>query len=57
MELLSMQFFTALGTIILLDILLGGDNAVVIAMAANKLSPALRKRPSSSVRPGPSSFG
>lgn len=39
-----MQFFTALGTIILLDILLGGDNAVVIAMAANKLSPALRKK-------------
>ena len=44
MELLSMQFFTALGTIILLDILLGGDKAVVIAMAANKLSPALRKK-------------
>lgn len=44
MEFLSMQFFTALGTIILLDILLGGDNAVVIAMAAKKLSPALRKK-------------
>lgn len=44
MELFSMQFFTALGTIILLDILLGGDNAVVIAMAANKLSPVLRKK-------------
>ena len=44
MEFLSIQFFTALGTIILLDILLGGDNAVVIAMAANKLSPALRKK-------------
>lgn len=44
MEFLSMQFFTALGTIILLDILLGGDNVVVIAMAANKLSPALRKK-------------
>ena len=44
MELFSMQFFTALGTIILLDILLGGDNAVVIAMAANTLSPALRKK-------------
>ena len=36
MEILSMQFFMALGSIILLDILLGGDNAVVIAMAANK---------------------
>ena len=44
MELLSKQIFTALGTIIQLDILLGGDNAVVIAMAANKLSPALRKK-------------
>ena len=39
-----MQFFTALGTIILLDILLGGDNAVVIAMAANKLPANLRRK-------------
>ena len=30
MEIVSMQFFMALGSIILLDILLGGDNAVVI---------------------------
>ena len=29
MEILSMQFFMALGSIILLDILLGGDNAEI----------------------------
>ena len=44
MEILSMQFFMALGSIILLDILLGGDNAVVIAMAANKLPGNLRHK-------------
>lgn len=37
-------FLTALGTIVLMDILLGGDNAVVIAMAANKLPHELRKK-------------
>lgn len=44
MEILSMQFLMALGTIVLMDLLLGGDNAVVIAMAANKLPAALRKK-------------
>ncbi|WP_293986099.1 TerC family protein [uncultured Megasphaera sp.] len=44
MEIVSMQFFMALGSIILLDILLGGDNAVVIAMAANKLPANLRRK-------------
>ncbi|MDY5214986.1 MAG: TerC family protein [Megasphaera elsdenii] len=44
MEIVSMQFFMALGSIILLDILLGGDNAVVIAMAANKLPADLRRK-------------
>ena len=43
MEILSMQFLMALGTIVLMDLLLGGDNAVVIAMAANKLPENLRK--------------
>ena len=43
MSFLSMEFLTALGSLILLDLLLGGDNAVVIAMAANKLSPELRR--------------
>ncbi|MCI7667207.1 MAG: TerC family protein [Megasphaera elsdenii] len=44
MDILSMQFFAALGSIVLLDVLLGGDNAVVIAMAANKLPAELRKK-------------
>ena len=39
MEIVSMQFFMALGSIILLDILLGGDNAVDQQMIpANELS-------------------
>lgn len=33
-----MEFFLALGSIIVMDLALAGDNAVVIAMAANKLS-------------------
>lgn len=33
-----------IGQIILIDILLGGDNAVVIALACRKLSPAQRKK-------------
>lgn len=44
MEILSMQFFTALCGIILMDILLGGDNAVVIAMAAKRLPRGLRQK-------------
>lgn len=55
MEIVSMQFFMALGSIILLDILLGGDNAVVIAMAANKLPGNLRRKASSSGPAVPSS--
>ena len=41
---ISWDFITALASIIMLDILLGGDNAVVIAMAANKLPSDLRKK-------------
>ena len=44
MEILSIQFLASLGTIVLMDILLGGDNAVVIAMAANRLPHQLRKK-------------
>ena len=44
MEIVSMQFFMALGSIILLDILLGGGNAFVIAMAANNLPGNLRRK-------------
>ena len=45
MELLtSASFWVAVGQIILIDILLGGDNAVVIALACRKLPPAQRKQ-------------
>lgn len=43
MEFLSSPaFWVALGQIIIIDILLGGDNAVVIALACRKLPPAQR---------------
>jgi len=38
----SLPFWIALGQIIMIDILLGGDNAVVIALACRKLPPAQR---------------
>jgi YjbE family integral membrane protein len=44
MELLSLQALWALLAIILIDIVLAGDNALVIGMAANKLPPEMRKR-------------
>ena len=37
-------FWVALGQIIIIDILLGGDNAVVIALACRKPPPAQRKK-------------
>lgn len=43
-ELFSSQFFVALFSIIILDLVLAGDNAVVIAMAANRLPERLRNR-------------
>ena len=43
MEMLSSpDFWIAVGQIIMIDILLGGDNAVVIALACRKLPPAQR---------------
>lgn len=41
--LLTPEFLIAVGQIIMIDILLGGDNAVVIALACRKLPPAQRK--------------
>lgn len=43
-EFLTAQFWIAVGQIILIDILLGGDNAVVIALACRQLPPALRMK-------------
>ncbi len=40
----SPQFWVAVGQIIMIDILLGGDNAVVIALACRKLPPAQRTK-------------
>lgn len=42
-EFLTAQFWMAVGQIIMIDILLGGDNAVVIALACRKLPPAQRR--------------
>ena len=42
----SPEFWLAVGQIILIDILLGGDNAVVIALACRKLPPNLRTKAS-----------
>ncbi|MCP5269947.1 MAG: TerC family protein [Burkholderiaceae bacterium] len=41
-EFLTPAFWIAVGQIIMIDILLGGDNAVVIALACRKLPPKLR---------------
>ena len=38
------QFLTALLAIVVIDIVLAGDNAIVIALAARALPPHLRKR-------------
>lgn len=43
-EFLTAQFWLAVGQIIMIDILLGGDNAVVIALACRKLPPTQRFR-------------
>ena len=44
MEILSLQFLYALGAIILIDLVLAGDNAIVIALAARKLPAHLQKK-------------
>ena len=44
MELFSAEFFSALLAIIVIDLVLAGDNAIVIALAARKLPPHLRTK-------------
>ncbi len=44
MELLSTEFFSALVAIVIIDLVLAGDNAIVIALAARSLPEHLRKR-------------
>jgi YjbE family integral membrane protein len=43
-QFMHVEFWIAVGQIIMIDILLGGDNAVVIALACRKLPPALRTK-------------
>jgi YjbE family integral membrane protein len=44
MEFLSAPWWSALLAIILIDLVLAGDNAIVIALAARSLPPALQKK-------------
>jgi YjbE family integral membrane protein len=44
MEILSLQFLSALLAIIVIDLVLAGDNAIVIALAARNLPPPLQKK-------------
>ncbi|MBI2314171.1 MAG: YjbE family putative metal transport protein [Betaproteobacteria bacterium] len=44
MELFSAEFFSALLAIVLIDLVLAGDNAIVIALAARNLPAHLQKR-------------
>ena len=44
MEFLSAPWWSALLAIILIDLVLAGDNAIVIALAARQLPPALQKK-------------
>jgi len=43
-EFLSPAWFSALGAIILIDLVLAGDNAIVIALAARQLPPHLQRK-------------
>ena len=43
-QFMAPEFWVAVGQIIMIDILLGGDNAVVIALACRKLPPNLRTK-------------
>jgi YjbE family integral membrane protein len=44
MDIMSMQFLSALFAIVVIDLVLAGDNAIVIALAARALPPKLQKR-------------
>jgi YjbE family integral membrane protein len=44
MDFFSAEFFTTLAAIVLIDIVLAGDNAIVIALAARNLPPAIQKK-------------
>jgi predicted tellurium resistance membrane protein TerC len=56
-QFMQADFWIAVGQIIMIDILLGGDNAVVIALACRSLPPAQRTRESSGAPSVPSCCG
>ena len=43
-ELWTPEWFAALGAIILIDLVLAGDNAIVIGLAARKVEPRLQRQ-------------
>lgn len=44
MDILSMQFLSALAAIVVIDLVLAGDNAIVIGLAARNLPPDLQRK-------------
>ncbi|MBX9849043.1 MAG: TerC family protein, partial [Rhodocyclaceae bacterium] len=44
MEIFTAEFFSALLAIIMIDLVLAGDNAIVIALAARNLPPVQRQK-------------
>ena len=44
MEIFTVEFLSALAAIVVIDLVLAGDNAIVIALAARSLPPHLKKR-------------
>lgn len=44
MELFSPEFFSALAAIVVIDLVLAGDNAIIIALAARNLPPHLQRK-------------
>ncbi|MFD0588089.1 TerC family protein [Paenibacillus sp. GCM10027627] len=44
MDFFTAEFFTALATIVFIDLILAGDNAIVIGLAARKLPPHQQKQ-------------
>ncbi|MBL8522704.1 MAG: TerC family protein, partial [Betaproteobacteria bacterium] len=44
MDIFSLQFLSALAAIVVIDLVLAGDNAIVIGLAARKLPPEMQKK-------------
>lgn len=44
MEMISAEYLSALGSIVILDLILGGDNAIIIGIAAHRLDEKTKKK-------------